>query len=186
MRIFLLLQKQTYVPIISTEVIHLSYTYYPFPIDKWVSRLYRTMGIYKPEDIEEKKIARNLGIHLTYSDKRCFARDEGNFKLININKDLDKITQREIFYHELCHILRHAGYQYKIMPNAFRELQEWDSSHFTRYAAIPFHMLKYIDFKSPAFIQEMSKMFRVSEEICQYRVDHIYRNARPKKTYSVM
>lgn len=144
------------------------------------------MGIYQPEDIEERKIARLLGIHLTYSERRSFARDEGKFKLININENLDTKVQREIFYHELCHILRHAGYQYKTMPDTFRELQEWDASHFTRYAAIPFHMFKFIDFKSHTVIQDMSKTFKVSEEICQYRVDHIYRNARPNEAYNVL
>lgn len=166
-------------------MILLSYTYKPTTLEKWVSKLYKTMGIYEPTDIEERKIARYLGIHLTYSDKRCFARDEGRFKLINISKVLDKETQREIFYHELCHILRHAGYQYKLMPKAFRELQEWDAEHFTRYAAIPFHMLKDIDFKSPTLVYDMSKTFKVSEEVCKYRVEHIYRNAQPKETYTV-
>ncbi|MGG0718367.1 ImmA/IrrE family metallo-endopeptidase [Robertmurraya massiliosenegalensis] len=164
----------------------MSHTYYPFPLDKWVSRLYKSIGIYNPEDIEERKIAKMLGIHLTYSDKRSFARDEGNFKLININKYLDKKKQREIFYHELCHILRHSIYQYKIMPTAFREIQEWDANHFARYAALPFHMLKFFDFKSPTLISELSNTFKISEDICQYRVDHIYRNARPKKAYNVL
>ncbi|MFB5166148.1 MULTISPECIES: hypothetical protein [Parageobacillus] len=30
------------------------------------------------------------------------------------------------------------------MPEAFRELQERDANHFTKYAAIPFHMLRFI------------------------------------------
>jgi Zn-dependent peptidase ImmA (M78 family) len=182
--LFLLLKTRTFVPIIVFEVSNLSYVYYPFPLDKWVSRLYRSIGITVPEDIEEKKIARMLGIHLSYSDKRCYAIDEGKFKLININNNLDPHTQREVFFHELCHILRHAGFQYKIMPTSFRELQEWDANHFIRYAAIPFHMLHYFDWKSPTLITDLSIAFKVSEEVCQYRVEHIRRNFEPKKAYS--
>ncbi|MDP4086000.1 MAG: ImmA/IrrE family metallo-endopeptidase [Bacillota bacterium] len=154
--------------------------YKPFPLDLWLSKLYKSMGIITPEDIDLRTITYNLGIHLIYSDKRCFARDEGKFKLININKGLDKVTQREVFFHELCHILRHSGYQYKIMPNSFRELQEWDANRFTRYASIPFHMLHFCDWKSPFLVKEMSNTFKVSEEICQYRIEHIYRNSKEK------
>jgi Zn-dependent peptidase ImmA (M78 family) len=134
------------------------------------------MGIITPEDIELRTITYKLGIHLSYSERRCFAREDGNFKLIHLNQFLSVEAQREIFFHELCHILRHVGFQYNLMPNAFRELQEWDANHFTRYAAIPFHMLGYCDWKSPTLVSDMSKMFKVSEELCNYRVEHIYRN----------
>jgi Zn-dependent peptidase ImmA (M78 family) len=159
----------------------MSYIYKPFPFDNWVAKLYKRIGINTPEDITEKAIARALKIHLTYSDKRSYSTEIGNFQLININKDLDKQAQREVFFHELCHILRHSGYQYKMMPSAFRELQEWDAAHFTRYAAIPFHMLGHVNWTSPTLIEEMAQTFKISEEICQYRVDHINRNKQPKK-----
>jgi Zn-dependent peptidase ImmA (M78 family) len=159
----------------------LSIIYKPFPLDQWVSRFYKRIGIYSPEDINEKAIARALRIHLSYSDKRSFSTEIGNFQLININKDLDKQVQREVFFHELCHILRHSGYQYKIMPTAFREIQEWDAARFTRYAAIPFHMLGHVNWTSTTLIEDMAETFKISEEICQYRVDHINRNKQPKK-----
>jgi len=88
------------------------------------------------------------------------------------------MEQREVFFHELCHLLRHCGNQYKNMPKAFRELQEWDAEHFTRYAAIPFHMLKYINWKSPLLIKELVKTFCINEKICKYRVEHLYRNRK--------
>ncbi|WP_236611096.1 ImmA/IrrE family metallo-endopeptidase [Halalkalibacterium ligniniphilum] len=62
-------------------------------------------------------------------------------KLIAVNSTLEKEVQREQFYHELAHILRHARRQI-MMPKAFRELQEWDANNFTRYAALPLHMLR--------------------------------------------
>jgi Zn-dependent peptidase ImmA (M78 family) len=158
----------------------LSCIYKPFPLDSWVSKLYKRIGINDPNEICERKISYSLGIHLTYSERRNYARDEGRFKLININNDQDITAKREIFFHELCHILRHEGSQY-MMPKAFRELQEWDCGHFTRYAAIPFHMLHTVDWKSPTLIEDMSNKFKVSEELCRNRVDHIYRNMLPQK-----
>jgi len=134
------------------------------------------MNINRPEDIDITKIAYNDRIYLTYSEKRSYSTESGKFKLINLNNMLDLKKQREVFFHEWCHLLRHYGNQYRRMPKAFKELQEWDAEHFTRYAAIPFHMLKYIDWKSQTLVQDMSKTFCISEEICQQRVDHIKRN----------
>lgn len=127
-------------------MIHLSYIYKPFRLDSWVSKFYKAIGILTPQDINEKNIAKSLRIFLTYTDKRCFfSTQTGNFKLININKDIPPEKQREIFFHELCHLLRHEGYQYKMMPDAFREIQEREAGHFTRYAAVPYHMLQFLD-----------------------------------------
>lgn len=158
----------------------MSYIYKPFPLDSWVSKLYKRIGIYTPNEINEKAIARAFRIYLTYTEKRSYSAQNGNFKLINININLSKEKQREVFFHELCHILRHEGYQYKMMPTAFRELQEWDAAHFTRYAAVPFHMLGHVNWSSPTLIEDMSKTFKVSEELCEYRVNHINRNKCPK------
>lgn len=158
----------------------MSYTYRPFPLDLWVSRLLKKIGIIEVGDIDEKRIAQAFRIYLTYNDNRCHSYEEGRFKLININKNLDKTVQRERFFHELCHVLRHSGCQIN-MPLSFRELQEWDAEHFTRYAAIPFHMLKYVDFKSSTLISDMASIFKVSEELCQNRVDHIFRNLKQKQ-----
>ncbi|MFO1442652.1 ImmA/IrrE family metallo-endopeptidase [Bacillus sp. Bva_UNVM-123] len=157
----------------------MSYVYKPFPLDKWVSRLFKVLGVINPDDIDERVIARKLGIHLKYSEKRNYSFEQGNFKIININIDQDKVMQREVFYHELCHLLRHSGNQWS-MPLTWRELQEWDCEHFTRYAAVPFHMLKEVDWQSPTLVSDMSSLFKISEEICQYRVEHIRRNMKGK------
>lgn len=177
---YFLLKIRTFVCIIFLEVGNLSYIYKPFELEKWISRYYLRHGINFPDDIDERTIARSFDIHLTYKEKRSFAFEDGKFKLINIDSRLSKSEQREQFFHELCHILRHCGYQ-TMMPKAFRELQEFDAMRFTRYATIPFGMLKYIDLKSPHVIYEMANTFNVSEDICRERLDGIYRNKTPKE-----
>lgn len=73
-----------------------------------------------------------------------------------------------------------------MMPATFKELQERDANHFVKYAAISFHMLKYVDFRGNNLVKEMSEVFKVSEELCHYRVDHIYRNATEKQSYNLV
>ncbi|MFC4323663.1 ImmA/IrrE family metallo-endopeptidase [Litchfieldia salsa] len=158
----------------------MSYIYRPFEVEKWISRYYLKIGMKQPEEINEIAIARSFRIYLTYTEKRSFAHKEENFKLINIDSRLTKFEQREHFFHELCHILRHCGYQI-MMPKSFRELQEFDSKRFTRYAAIPFDMLNTIDLRSPYVVQNMADTFKVSEDLCRERLEGIHRNKKTKK-----
>ncbi|MEK4973607.1 ImmA/IrrE family metallo-endopeptidase [Niallia sp. FSL R7-0648] len=144
-------------------------------------KMYKNMNIYKPEDIDIRKIANYFRIHLKFSTNRSYSFQNGNFMIININKSLNNMEQREVFFHELCHLLRHCGNQYKNMPKAFRDLQEWDAEHFTRYAAIPYHMLKLINWKSGSLITDLNKIFCVSENICLERINHILRNSNRKE-----
>lgn len=48
----------------------------------------------------------------------------------------------------------------------------------SRYTAIPFHMLKYVNFRSHKAIEEMTVTFKVTEIVCEYRLNHILRNSR--------
>ncbi|MGG0726606.1 hypothetical protein [Bacillus paramycoides] len=67
------------------------------------------------------------------------------------------------------------------MPNAFRELQEWDAVRFTKYAAIPFHMLKYINPAKDTMVADMSEVFQVTPELCKQRLTQIQRKIQIKE-----
>lgn len=101
----------------------------------------------------------------------------GRFRSITIDKRLPTKVQRERFYHELCHILRHAGRQI-MMPEAFLELQEWDAKNFTRYAALPLHMLTAFDFKQQGIVDVLSEQFKVTPELCAERLKRIREKAK--------
>lgn len=60
-----------------------------------------------------------------------------------------------------------------MMPEAFRQLQEWDSRNFVRYAAIPHHMLKFVDLDDPYAVDIMTSMFKVTPELCEERLSGI-------------
>jgi hypothetical protein len=141
-------------------------------LEDWISNLYVRLKILQPRQINEDYIAHvyNIFIHRKPipSDHKVIGRYRG----ITIDTRKPNDIQREIFFHELCHILRHAGVQ-SMMPEAFRQLQEWDSRNFVRYAAIPHHMLKFVDLGDPYAVDIMTSMFKVTPELCEERLSGI-------------
>ena len=138
-------------------------------LEDWVINFYIRLGIYHPDQINEEYIARNHRIFLHKKPQPSNFQVVGRYQGITIDSRESVETQRESFFHELCHILRHYGIQ-SMMPNAFRELQERDARHFTLYAAIPYHMLKFIDFNDPYVIDQMVSLFKVTPELCETRL----------------
>ncbi|WP_371809544.1 ImmA/IrrE family metallo-endopeptidase [Halobacillus sp. Marseille-Q1614] len=98
----------------------------------------------------------------------------GRYEEIVINSTKDPLIQREQFFHEFCHALRHVGKQ-TMMPEAFRELQERDARNFTLYAALPYHMIKKYNLQDPEIIERLSQDFKVSPSLCVERLDQIQR-----------
>ncbi|MED2010907.1 ImmA/IrrE family metallo-endopeptidase [Brevibacillus borstelensis] len=148
-------------------------SYSPTPLETWISRFYKQLGITTPDELDEYRIARSLNIHLLYKEVPSMSYEFGRFKSITIDKRLPPKVQREHFYHELCHILRHAGRQI-MMPAAFRELQEWDARNFTRYAALPLHMISKFNFTQPDIVVVLSEHFKVTPELCSERLRKIH------------
>ncbi|WP_017187059.1 ImmA/IrrE family metallo-endopeptidase [Alkalibacillus haloalkaliphilus] len=155
-------------------------TYKPTILENWVSRFYRNNGLLNPDDLYISDISHKLDICVTYDRPLTYSFEQDNLKLININYELPTYKQREAFFHELCHIIRHTGNQ-MMMPEAFRELQERDAQHFTIYASIPFHMLTQYKLKDDHVHWTLADDFNVPVEIARERVERIYRNATKKQ-----
>lgn len=150
--------------------------YFPTALELWVVNMFKRIGIYTPHDLEEKAIADFLRIFLYYKSLPTTSYENGHFRSITIDQRLPLDVQREAFYHELCHILRHSGWQTGLMPITFKEFQEWDAINFTRYAAIPFHMLRHFDLMDPDIIPLLADAFKVTPELCQERLNKIMGN----------
>jgi Zn-dependent peptidase ImmA (M78 family) len=146
--------------------------YYTTALEDWVTKFYKSLNIFHPSDINPLRISRKLGIFLRERPFPSTHQVVGRFRCIVIDSRLSNEEKREAFFHELCHILRHVGVQ-SMMPEAFRELQERDANHFTKYAAIPFHMLRFIDWDEPYIIEHMSNIFKVTPELCEKRLSQI-------------
>ncbi|WP_408009090.1 ImmA/IrrE family metallo-endopeptidase [Pseudalkalibacillus sp. A8] len=96
----------------------------------------------------------------------------GKFQEIVLDSRLPYIQQREQFFHELCHAVRHAGRQ-SIMPYSFYELQERDARHFTLYASLPTHMINDYNLSNPAIIDQWSRDFKIPKKVCVERLEKI-------------
>lgn len=148
--------------------------YYPTLLEKWISDWYIKSNILKPEDIRIEIICDLNKILCEEKSMNSHFLELGSLKMIIIDSRVEPEMKREQFFHELCHILKHAGNQ-TMMPKPFRDLQEWSAKHFTRYAAIPYHMLKYIDYTSPDAVTVTSSMFKVTPELVISRFSDIER-----------
>jgi len=148
-------------------------TYYQTTaLEDWVTNLYLKLNIHTPQEINEDYIAREQRIFLHRKKLSPFYQIVGRYRGITIDIREPKSNQREMFFHELCHILRHSGNQ-GMMNKAFRELQEWDTRHFTKYAAIPHHMISYIPLYDENVIEHMVNIFKVTPELCEERLIQI-------------
>lgn len=166
---------------------HTQTTYYQTTaLEDWVTNLYIKLNIFLPQDINEDYIASEQRIFLHRKKMASFYQIAGRYRGITIDSRESKIKQREIFFHELCHVLRHSGNQ-GMMNKAFRELQEWDTKHFTKYAAIPHHMIQYIPTNDQNVIEHMVNMFKVTPELCEERLMQIKKGISNKKikTYAI-
>jgi hypothetical protein len=146
-------------------------------LEDWVTNLYKRLGINHPKQINTSDIARYFRIYIKRKERPSFHFIDGRYAeiTIDVRKEID--IQKEMFFHELCHVLRHSGNQLK-MPKLFKDLQEWDAKNFTLYAAIPHHMIKYIDLDSPYVIDQMVSLFKVTPELCQERYEQIKNRTR--------
>jgi Zn-dependent peptidase ImmA (M78 family) len=156
------------------------YHYQTTELEDWVSNMYKKIEITTPQLINEQKISNYFGIYLKKKPMHSSYHIIGRYRDIVIDEREPPEKHREIFFHELCHILRHSGVQ-SMMPTPFRELQEWDAQHFTQYAAIPHHMLMYIPFYEHDVVNQMSIIFQVSPELCELRLEQVKRRLQTAK-----
>jgi Zn-dependent peptidase ImmA (M78 family) len=153
----------------------MQFNYVTTALEDWVSNWYIRNSILKPRDINLTHISLKYGIYLHLKEMPARYDICGRYKAIVLDKRTTCQEQREQFFHELCHILRHTGHQ-SMMPEAFRQLQEWDAKHFTKYAALPHHMLRSYDLSDPNIISILSEDFKVTEQLCKERLERIKQN----------
>lgn len=154
--------------------------YTPTNKEEKVSRLFQEMGILLPEDLDEEIISQALNIYLLKHTNQSYSYQNDLLKSITLSAQLNQKQRRERFYHELSHIVTHVGNQSDLPPE-FRYLQEIDARHFTKYAAIPFHMIPNIDWEEPNLIQRVSDDFKIPHILAQERLNHIQSRMRCRK-----
>lgn len=153
--------------------------YVPTRLEKWVSDWYMGMKIFEPHEIDEYIISEHEGILLIEKPLPSHSFSDEHVKIICIDSRESSTKRREQFFHEMCHVLRHEGSQTKL-HSGFRLLQEADAENFSKYAAIPIHMLEKIDFREPYIVDLVSEIFSVSFELAEMRLRQIKNNILTK------
>lgn len=156
-------------------VIKLRFPYYTTTtLEDLITHWYKAHNFTEPTDLSVHNIGFENQIFINCRPTQASYMKVGNFQEIVLDSRLPHINQREQFFHELCHALRHAGRQL-IMPKDFYALQERDARHFTLYASLPYHMIKEYTLSDPEIINLWSQDFNIPLEVCQERLEKIKR-----------
>lgn len=153
--------------------------YRPSTLEKWVSEKFIEKGIIYPHELDPRLISSAFGILYEPGPLPSLSGESSGIPYIVVDTRLPTDEQREQFFHELGHVLRHYGNQ-NTMPDMFRDLQEWDAKLFTLYAAIPYHML---DFTVENTVHSLMERFSVPLHLAQKRIELIrerYSTEKPK------
>ncbi|WP_055107247.1 ImmA/IrrE family metallo-endopeptidase [Paenibacillus ihumii] len=143
-------------------------------LEQWINSKYRSSGLLDAVQHDIERIAEAFDIELVYAACPSFSDNEE--RVIFLNKHTDDVMARVIFFHELCHVLRHAGDQ-RSMPSLFKDAQEAEADQFVLYAAVPFYMFEKLpvpDQRNEA-IPYIADAFRIPLELAEQRLDQIQR-----------
>lgn len=142
-------------------------------IEDYIQKLYQSLSIFIPEQIDMLTIAHKLNIWLHFAPFGSRAICIDNLPSIIIDNRIMGYQQWEDFGHELCHVLFHVGNQIYI-PKLFLEYQEAKANNFMLHFCIPTFMLRSLDLPETkkAAIYLIAKTFNVSYHIAERRLSH--------------
>jgi Zn-dependent peptidase ImmA (M78 family) len=156
--------------------------YKPTTLEKTISDFFVQNDIIYPPHLNPLLISRALGIEYDQFLSPAYSGVEHGIPFIVTDLRCTYEKQREQFFHELGHVLRHDGDQDNRMPQSFREYQEWDAQLFTVYAMIPYHML---DFSLNYTAKGLLERFEVPAHIARKRFNQIRRRIYYSRSESV-
>ncbi|MGG0511546.1 ImmA/IrrE family metallo-endopeptidase [Bacillus pseudomycoides] len=152
---------------------HKVITYYTTQIEDYIEKLYNSLSINTPEQLDIITIAKKLNIWIHFAPFGSRAICRGNLPSIIIDNRKSSYQQWEDFSHELCHVLFHTGNQIYV-PKLFLDYQETKAKNFMLHFCVPTFMLRSLDFPETRkeTIYLISKTFNVSSEVAEQRLLH--------------
>lgn len=143
-------------------------------LEQWIYDIYQDNGILTAADLDIDQIAAMFQIDMLYYEHQSFSCNVN--QVIFLNKYETEEKQRDIFFHELCHVLRHAGDQ-RSMHNLFEQYQEMEAGWFQMYAAVPFYMVQQLElpYTQREAITCIASEFKVSIDFAKKRLHQIQR-----------
>ncbi|GAA0415424.1 ImmA/IrrE family metallo-endopeptidase [Virgibacillus salarius] len=140
-------------------------------LEDLVYKLYTSIGVKDPTGLEMHKIAKKLGVEITYDENKVF-RFENEISL----KKRTKRQEWMDFGHELGHCLMHCGLQVSMHP-LFVELQEWQANNFAYHFCVPTFMLdKLYNYT----VCDVMQLFNVDYDFACKRLE-IYKNKKQRE-----
>lgn len=149
--------------------------YRPCELEQWINSRYIHSGIRTPGDLDLEWVAQLFGADLVFYMGPSFADwREGGYSVIFLDQRLAYDEARSVFFHELCHPVRHVGSQPEL-PRLFAELQEIQAGLFQLYAAMPIYMIEdYAEHLEEAHAaQILAHAFRLPRELVERRLQQI-------------
>ncbi|MEN2765794.1 ImmA/IrrE family metallo-endopeptidase [Ornithinibacillus xuwenensis] len=152
-------------------------SYQKTELELMLENLYKKHAILSPSDLSIENVAKKLRINIVYMEgAREVALWDEDDAVIFLNPNKPKTIMRKIFFHELCHPLRHYGDQAGFV-DTFITLQERQANQFMLYAAMPFFMIEQLDL--PISEEHISSLlsftFDVPLQLAKKRVEQIKR-----------
>lgn len=144
-------------------------------MEEYVEKMYNSIGIYWPHQLDMESIASRLGAMLIYLPYGSMTMKNA----ILIDDRLTDCQKWQEFGHELCHIEWHDGNQ-RVLPSSYLEYQEWKADNFAYQACVPTFMLDRMDLptserKALWLIQET---FHVELEFAEKRLQRYVNNCK--------
>jgi Zn-dependent peptidase ImmA (M78 family) len=151
--------------------------YFKTSLEKTVEKLYKDRGISCPADLSIEGVAKHFDFGLKYmpSAPNRAVWDEVK-AIIFLNPKYSLAEIREVFFHEICHPLRHCGDQ-EDMPIEYRNMQEEQANQFKFYAAMPIFMIEEMNIPryEHDFVAMLAYVFDVPIPFARQRVEQIKR-----------
>jgi Zn-dependent peptidase ImmA (M78 family) len=165
-------------------VINLLTLYKKTDLELLVEKIYKEKQLFSPSDLTIRNISETFNFDIKYIVKApSRALWDEEYALIFLDPLLPEKEQRAIFFHELCHPLRHIGTQEDMESKLFMDLQENQANQFQLYAAMPAFMLDSIELPDNEFyaIKTIEETFNIPFSLAAKRMEQIKQRVLRKK-----
>lgn len=105
-----------------------------------ISEHLRSLGIMNASDLSIENFCTLFDIDVCFQNDKSHCLFDEDFAVIFIDNQLSHREQRQVFFHELAHVLWHHGSQIN-MPKQLMMLQEEQASFISLYYAMPRYLL---------------------------------------------
>lgn len=152
--------------------------YKPSDIECWINSKYQKYGIWEPNDLTIENVSELFEISVSMYEGPVFAEwIDGVYAFVFLNKHKSPEEQKNDFFHELCHPLRHVGHQDQL-HYLFEELQEFQAAQFQLAAAMPIYLVSQVPTQLywERYIDDLSHVFEQPSKFVQKRIYQIINN----------